>query len=313
MGTVFDTAVPTLRLTLAPPHALANLERRPVLFGSVLMIGASLLFGVMAVAARQAAAEMSTPQLVTLRFAIMAVGTLLWRGPGSGEIRPKNMRLLFLRGVLGGAAVLLYFVALATARNAGTAALLQYTSPLFTTLFGWWLLGERPAVRLAFGGLLAFAGVLLVLRTPEGIHLGPGEMAAIGSAVIAGLAVVTIRAARAYDNTATILFAFSVGGLLLALPFAIPAWQPAGVTTWLLALVVGVSSFFAQLMMTYAFGLVTAGQGAIYQLLTPIFTFGLGAGLLGEKVTGTAAAGAVLTVAAIGWSSRAGRPRATAR
>lgn len=273
------------------------------------MIGAAVLFAVMAVATRQASAEMGAAQLVALRFAIMGVGTLLWRGPGAGEIRPKNMRLLLLRGIFGGAAVLLYFVALGKARDAGTAALLQYTSPLFTTLFGWWLLGEKPAGRLVFGGLAAFAGVLLVLRGPEGISIGPGELAAIGSAVIAGIAVVTIRAARAYDNSATILFAFSVGGFLIALPFALPNWQMAGAATWGLALVVGISSFFAQLMMTHAFGLITAGQGAIFQLLTPIFTFGMGSLLLGEEVTATAATGALLTVAAIGWAAAPRRSR----
>jgi len=278
-----------------------------VLLGSVLMIGASLLFGVMAVAARQAATGMATAQLVTLRFAIMAVGTLLWRGPGSGEIRPRNWKLLGLRGALGGAAVLLYFVALSRARNAGTAALLQYTSPLFTYVFGWWLLGERPVARLGLGGLAAFGGVLLVLRTPEGVHPGAGELAGVASAILAGLAVVTIRAARAYDNTATILFAFSVGGLLISAPFALPAWQAAGAATWALALLVGVSSFFAQLMMTHAFGLVTAGQGAIYQLLTPIFTFGLGAVFLGESISGTAVAGALATVASIAWAARPAR------
>jgi len=297
-----------LRLSFASPHALSTLERRPVLLGSLLMVGASLLFAVMAIATR-AATEMGAAQLVTLRFAIMAVGTLLWRGPGGGAIRPNNLRLLGLRGILGGAAVLLYFVALARARDAGTAALLQYTSPIFTTLGAWWLLGERPSLRLAAGGIVAFFGVLLVLRGPEGIHLGLGELAAICSAVIAGGAVVTIRAARAYDNSATILFAFSVGGLLLALPFAVPAWQNPGATTWALALVVGVSSFFAQLMMTHAFGLVTAGQGAIYQLLTPIFTFGLGAALLGERISPTAAIGALLAVGAIGWAAVPRRPR----
>ncbi|WP_373045838.1 DMT family transporter [Vulgatibacter sp.] len=299
-----------MRLTTSPaPTYLSTLAQRPVLFGSLLMIGASALFAVMAVAARQAAPEMSAPQLVVIRFAIMAVGTLLWRGPGAGAIRPKNWRLLGLRGILGGAAVLLYFVALARARDAGTAALLQYTSPLFTNLFGWWLLAERPSGKLAVGGLVAFAGVLLVLRTPSGLEVGVGELAAIASSVIAGFAVVTIRAARAYDNSATILFAFSVGGLLLALPFAIPSWQAAGPAVWGLALVVGVSSFFAQLMMTHAFGLVTAGQGAIYQLLTPIFTFGLGAALLGEAVTPAAATGALLAVGAIGWAALPKRPR----
>lgn len=300
----------TLRIgSLHSPLERLALERRPALLGSLLMIGASALFAVMAIATRGAAGEMSASQLVAIRFALMALGTLLWRGPGGGPIRPNNLKLLGLRGAFGGAAVLLYFVALARTKDAGTAALIQYSSPLFTTLFGWWLLSERPSGRMGLGALGAFAGVLLVLRTPTGFSFGIGELAAVASAVIAGLAVVTIRAARAYDNTSTILFAFSVGGLAISLPFAIPSWQAAGPTAWVLALVIGVSSFFAQLMMTYAFGLVTAGQGAIFQLLTPIFTFALGAAFLGEPVSPTAAVGALLTVGALAWVSVGPRPR----
>ena len=48
--------------------------------------------------------------------------------------------------------------------------------------------------------------------------------------------MVTIRASRAHDDATTILFAFSIGGLLLALPFALPAWHrqmpPSGGWRW---------------------------------------------------------------------------------
>lgn len=267
------------------------------------MIGASVLFAVMSIATRSAAAQMSASQVVVIRFAIMAFGVLALWAVGRATIRPKNLKLLALRGVFGGAAVLLYFVALATARDAGTASLLQYSSPIFTNLFGWWVLSEKPSPRLATGGLLALVGVVLVLWTPGGLALGKGELAAFASAIIAGAAVVTIRASRAHDDATTILFAFSIGGLLLALPFAIPTWQAADLSTWGLALVVGVSSFFAQLMMTHAFGLVTAGHGALFQLLTPVFTFAMGATLLSEPISATAAAGGTLAVAAIGWAA----------
>lgn len=267
------------------------------------MIGASILFAVMSIATRSAASQMSASQIVAIRFAIMAMGVLLLLAVGRASIRPKNLKLLGLRGVLGGSAVLLYFIALATARDAGTASLLQYSSPIFTNLFGWLALSERPSPRLAVGGALALVGVVLVLWTPGGLELGMGELAAIASAVIAGAAVVTIRASRAHDDATTILFAFSIGGLLLSLPFAIPTWQQADPAIWGLAFVVGLSSFVAQLMMTHAFGLVTAGHGALFQLLTPVFTFAMGALWLSEPISLLAAAGGALTVGAIGWAA----------
>lgn len=287
---------------------MESLERRPLLLGGLLMTGAAMLFAVMAVATRQAARELSAAELVVVRFTIMALGVLAVRAGGRIRLKPQNLRLLLVRGVLGGGAVLLYFVALAKSRDAGTASLIQYTSPIFTSVFAWFALSERPGTRVAAGGLLALCGVLLVLHRPGGFALGPGEIAGIGSSILAGSSVVAIRAARAHDNAFTILFAFSVCGALLALPFALPGWSWGNPTVWAVALVIGVSSFFAQLMMTHAFGLVTAGRGALYQLLTPVFTYGMGAVLLAEPVTLQAALGAALTVVAVAWAAVPTRP-----
>jgi drug/metabolite transporter (DMT)-like permease len=199
--------------------------------------------------------------------------------------------------------VLLYFVALERCHDTGTAALLNNMSPLFTAVFAAWFLRERITLRLGIAAVLAFAGVSLVLRSPLGLHLGAGEAAGLASAVFSGMAVTTIRASRASDNASTILLAFCVLGIVVALPFALPTWRPATPGVWGLALAVGLTSFLAQLMMTHAFGLVPATQGAIYQQLTPVFAFGLGAGLLGETLTPLAAVGALVTLGAVAFAA----------
>lgn len=280
----------------------------PAVTGAALMVAAMVVFAVMGVAARAASREMGPAQLATVRFGFGVLGVLALASLGRVDLRPNNLRLLVLRGVLGGGAVLLYFVAIERCRDAGTATLLNYLSPIFTSLFAWFFLGERPSARLGGGVALAALGVTLVLDRPgAGFHLGLGEAAGLLSAVIAGFAVVTIRASRAYDNATTILLAFSLGGLLLSLPFAIPTWRDVGGATWSLALVVGVTSFVAQWLMTYAFGLVTASQGALYQQLTPVFVYLLGAAVLGEPLALASMAGVALTLAAVAFAARASR------
>ena|SRR5437867_185398 len=277
------------------------------------MVGSMALFAMMAVCARVAERQMSAPQLVLVRFAICGAGVgALWAARRV-EVRPRNLRLLALRGVLGGAAVLLYFVAIERCRDTGTATLLNLTSPIFTSLLAWVFLRERPSARLGAGVAVAFAGVFLVLRRPGGIAIGWGEAAGIASALLSGAAVTTIRAARAYDDAPTILFAFSIAGAAVALPFAVPAWRVAGPVAWALAVGVGGTSFFAQLGMTHAFGLVSASRGALYQQLTPVFTFALALALLGERLTAGSAAGALLTVGAVAWAGAesAGAPQET--
>ena len=284
-----------------------EVERRAQLHGALLMIAAMALFAVMAVCSRVATRTMGSAQLVLVRFTITGLGVLAFWAAGQMSIAPKNLRLLALRGLFGGGAVLLYFIALAKCRDAGTATLLNYVSPIFTSVFAWFFLKERPTFRLAVGVVLAFAGVLLVLRTPQGFTLGPGEIAGMCSAVFSGFAVVTIRAARGYDNAPTILLAFSIGGGLIALPFAVPTWVSVTGDVWLLALAVGVTSLFAQLMMTHAFGLVTASHGALFQQLTPVFTFTLGAALLHEEMGWLSVIGALLTLSAVAYAAMPAR------
>ncbi len=275
--------------------------------GAVYMVTATLLFSAMAVATRVASRQMGAGQLTAIRFAVCGVGVLAFSAIGGARLAPTRWRLLFLRGLFGGAAVLLYFVAIARCRDTGTAVLLNLVSPIYTSLFAWVFLRERPGARLGLGIVFAFSGVLLVLRTPVGFHLGPGELAGIASAVLSGLAVTTLRAARATDGAAAILGVFCVTGLLLSVPLAVADWRAADPGTWGYALGMGALSLVSQLLMTHAFGLVSAPEGALYQQLTPAFTFVMGAAFLHEAVSATAIGGTALIVGAVVWASRGGR------
>ncbi len=294
------------RRTLVPFDLAARARAGdPRRVGAVLMVTAMLLFAAMALATRVASRQMGAAQLTVIRFAVCGAGVLVFSALGGGRLAPQSWRLLVLRGLFGGVAVLLYFVAIARCRDTGTAVLLNLVSPIYTSLFAWAFLRERPGGRLGLGIVLAFTGVLLVLRTPDGFHLGPGELAGIASAILSGLAVTTIRAARATDGAAAILFVFCVTGFLISLPLAVADWRAADAVTWAYALGMGALSLVAQLLMTHAFGLVTAPEGALYQQLTPAFTFVLGALFLHEAVSVTAIGGTALIVGAVVWASRA--------
>lgn len=275
--------------------------------GAVLMVTAMLLFSGMALATRVASRQMGAGQLTAIRFSVCGVGVVAFSALAGARLAPQSWRLLVLRGLFGGAAVLLYFVALARCRDTGTAVLLNLVSPIYTSLFAWVFLRERPGARLGLGIVLAFAGVLLVLRTPAGFHLGVGEVAGIASAVLSGLAVTTIRAARATDSAPAILLVFCVTGLFLSAPFAAADWHAADASSWGLALFMGALSLLAQLLMTHAFGLVTAPEGALYQQLTPAFTFVLAAAFLHEALGLTAILGTALILGAVVWASRGAR------
>jgi drug/metabolite transporter (DMT)-like permease len=156
---------------------------------------------------------------------------------------------------------------------------------------------------------VARAGVFLVLGGGAvRVRLGSGELLAIASAITGGAAVTSMRALRATDNAPTIFFAFTVGGVLVSLPYALGAW-PAGWVPWVTALAVGIAAFVAQLLMTEAYGALSVPEAALWQQLTPIASY-LWALTLGEGIGGATVIGVLLGVAGIVYGSVLGhRPR----
>jgi len=275
----------------------------------LLLFGAGLLFGLSAVLARLASVGgMDGGQVTFVRFGvgILAVVSVFTLRPGT--FRPVNRPLLVTRGLFGGFAALLYFLAIALI-PAGEATLINNTFPIWAVVISLFVLGERPTFHLALGLAIAVAGVFLVLGGgTTRFQLGWGQGLAVLSAMAGGVAVTSIRALRATDNAPTIFLAFALGGFAVSTPYALHHW-PAGPATWAAAGGVGVVAFLAQLFMTEAYGALSVAEAALWQQLTPIAAFGWSL-LIGERLTGTTVVGVVLGVAGIVYGSVLGhRPR----
>jgi drug/metabolite transporter (DMT)-like permease len=281
-----------------PPTARGRFAARAELFL------AAVLFGLMATLARLGSrleTGFTGPQMTSVRFVVGAAMTLALFRLRPGTFRPVRRGLLATRGLLGGLAVLLYFFALSRI-PAGEATLLNNTFPVFATVLSIYTLRESPTVHLALALALVTIGVFLVVGPGSSLALGVGELAAIASALLGAGAVTSIRALRATDNAPTIFFAFCVGGLAVSAPLAGGPW-PSGLWVWAVAVAVGVISFFAQILMTHAYGALTVPEAALWQQLTPIASFSWALVLLGERVSGVAALGVVLGAAGVAYGS----------
>ncbi len=267
-----------------------------------LLFGAGVLFGLSAVLARLATlGGMSGGQVTLVRFALglVFVGGIFAARPGM--FRPRRKGLLVSRGLFGGFAALLYFLAIARI-PAGEATLLNNTFPIWAVLLSLFLLNERPTIHLLVALGLASAGVFLVLGGGEvRLGLGWGEGLAVLSAITGGAAVTSIRALRATDNAPTIFFAFAVGGFVVSIPFALGPW-PGVWAPYLATLGVGIVAFLAQLLMTEAYGTLSVPEAAVWQQLTPIASYLWALGL-GEPIGGTTVLGVLLGVAGIAYGA----------
>jgi drug/metabolite transporter (DMT)-like permease len=134
------------------------------------------------------------------------------------------------------------------------------------------------------------------------LRLGWGELIALGSAVLSAGAVTAIRAVRSTDNAPTVFFCFCLGGLLVSWPFAWGPW-PTSPALWGIALVMGLSSFAAQILMTHSYGELTVPESAIWQEITPVATYVLGLVFLGERTSALGAAGVVLAMTGVTYAA----------
>lgn len=271
----------------------------------VLMATAAVLFGVMAYLTKHATARLGGAQAAFIRFVIGALVAGAQAGVRKQALRPNRWDLLVARGVLGGVAVLLYFMALSKI-PVGTATLLHYTAPIWTAGFAALFLHERLRRPTVIALAVALAGVALVVYG-QGKALGGvfgWQLLAVGSAVVSGAAVTTIRAARRHDGAWEIFMSMCVIGMLCTAPFAFANWGEPTSREWLLLVSMGLVAVVAQILMTHAFGALPAATGGIIQQLTVGTALFLGVLVDNEPLTGLSAAGVLLTLGGVSLAAR---------
>jgi len=270
---------------------------------SALLVLASLLFAVMAVLAKKAATRLPGPEVAFVRFCIGLLACAI--AATRIELRASNKVGLLMRGAFGGGAVLLYFLAIEHLQ-VGVATLLNYTAPVFAAVYAAAFLDElvTPATFGALG--LTTVGVAVVLTgtaPPGSLGLGLWQCVGIGSALLSGAAVATIREVRKTDGSWEVFAAFCVGGGLMTSVPTFAGWVSPSTAEWGALLAIGLISVVAQLLLTYSLRFVSAAGAGIIIQLTPVAALALGWLLFDERMAGVAIVGAAVTLAGVSWGA----------
>ncbi|HEX2735144.1 MAG TPA: DMT family transporter [Polyangiaceae bacterium] len=268
------------------------------------LIVAAILFAAMATLAKHVAAGLPGPEIAFVRF---IVGLCVCGAAAPYlSLKANNKVGLLMRGVYGGSAVLLYFLAIEHL-PVGIATLLNYTAPVFSALYAGVVLAESLAW-LTVGALaLTTLGVALVIlgsAPPGSLALGAWQIVGIGSAICSGAAVATIRQVRRTDGAWEIFIAFCAAGALVCLPQTLIYWVTPSVGQALELVGVGLLSVLAQLLMTYALRWVRAALAGVIAQLTPVASLALGWFLFDERLGTLALLGAALTLVGVTLGAR---------
>ena len=267
--------------------------------GMLMLLAASVSFGLMAFLVKIATRDLAGSQVAMIRFLVALAPLLVIPSVRRASMRIGRARPLLIRGLFGGAAVILYFTAISHI-PVGIAALLNTTAPIFSGVFAAVFLGERLRPTVVIPLFVALAGMYLVVQghstAGEILGFGPWELTALASALCAAAAVTAIRGARRTEGTWATVSSLSLFGLVATTPLAILNWRTPSIQGWMLMLLAGLFGLLGQLLMTWAYRWVETLVAGVITQFTVIVAMSLGVFVLGDELNTMVLAGTSLTM-----------------
>ena len=193
----------------------------------------------------------------------------------------NNKLFLVLRGIFGVTALTIFFYTLQKL-PLGSAITIQYLSPIFTALFGIFILHEKVKPFQWFLFLLAFIGIGIVKGFDPHITT-PLLLLGVGSAVFSGLAYNCIRKVKDTDHPLVVVFYFPLIATPIMAVISIFSWvTPEGIE-WLLLILVGVLTQIAQVNMTKALQSAEINAVISFKYVGIVFALGFDVLIFGVK------------------------------
>lgn len=216
------------------------------------MTGTLLSFSLMAIGARELDDQISIFQTLVVRSLVgLLIVTLIILATGqSRKIRDGHLPLHLTRNVFHFAGQYGWFVGIGLLPLAEVFAL-EFTVPVWTTLFAMLFLDERLTVRKFACIALGLLGVAIIVQ-PGVEVIQPAALIVLGSAVCYGVANGTTKALSNSESAAVVLFYMCCIQLPIGLVFSIGNWSmPLGMQ-WFWLMVVALTALTAHYCLTRA-------------------------------------------------------------
>ena len=274
--------------------------------GILFKVIALLLFSIMASLVKASAPHVPSYQAVFFRSFFAMPIILIWlaqRGKLKSGLKTKNPMGHVWRGLFGTTAMGLTFTGLGLLPLPEVTAI-GFATPIFTVILAAVLLGEQIRLIRVTAVAIGLVGVMIILW-PRFSSIGTMEQTAtIGALLILmatmvrSLVQIHIRQLVQNEDTAAIVFYFSVTASVLAL-FTLPfGWVMPDLQTFGLLVLAGLIGGVAQILITSAYRFGSASMLAPYDYTSMLFAILLGYIFFAELPTMMMLAGAALVISA---------------
>lgn len=199
-------------------------------------------------------------------------------------IDTSKLHLLFLRGVFGSLAMVLFFYTIATI-PLGEAVVLNKTSPFFVTILAYYLIKESIDLKTFFALIIGFAGIIFIMK-PFGIIFSFEHVLGVFGGFFAACAYATIKKIKDIYDARVIMLSFMGVGILIPIGLAFTPYVTFKIHTdiliWFLIVFMAIISTASQWFLTRAYSLSKASIIGVVSYANIPFAIGFGI-LLGDS------------------------------
>ena len=278
--------------------------------GPLALLGAAAIWGFVPVSSRYVVQVMTPGQLLVARFVFASVAVLAFiaiaRPPLPSRRLAPRAAALGLLGTLGFNVPLAYGIQRV---EAGPAALLGGTSPIFIAVLAGLVLGEAIHPRMILGLALALSGSVAVATVGDGgFRLAHGQLLGSGLVLLSaanwGIYSVLVKPWLGRIPAMSIPMLGTLAGVPLVLPLGASGFFTALSRLdwygWLAVFVFAIgASVIASILFAVGLQHGMASRSGMFLYLTPVFGVLASTTLLHEPLTASALLGGALILAGV--------------
>ena len=246
-------------------------------------------------------------QVMCLRQAACLVFVLavVWRGAGLQGLRPHNVPLQILRGLIfiGSGYLIVWSLSVLPLP---TVTAITFAGPIMIAVMSAPLLQERVSPVLWGATVLGFVGVLVIIR-PGSASFSWSLLIPVAAAFASSARDILSRVLARTESSISILFWSSLvlmGGTALTASFGWTAVSPLG---WALFVLAGFVNFCAHLLLIESYRLARAAVVAPFKYTSLLWSVVLGYVIWGDVPDGWIWLGSAILVASGLWIARTQR------
>jgi drug/metabolite transporter (DMT)-like permease len=260
-------------------HSAAETSVENPIFIFIMAAGAMIAFSVMNVFVKIAAIDYSMAQIVFARnaFALFLILYMVSR-QSSGKwdnLKTSNHFGHFWRGFIGVAGMFCFFKSFDLLPLSNATAI-HFAGPLLLTILSVFMLNEKVG-KHRWGAVIVGLMAVWLMVWPQMSYGGTqmtGSIIAFMAAVFAAFAMIFVRKLGRTEHAMTIVFYFTIYGMIIGAIGMAFTWQPINPETIFFLIMTGLIGGVGQIMLTYAYAHAPAAYVAPFSYLAIVVAIG---------------------------------------